>query len=61
MPELAARVFDAYLCVTEYVLHTGGPYTRLAEFALQLRDHAHAVGARRGGRRSARPSSARSS
>ncbi len=48
VPELAGRVFDAYLCVTEYVLHTGGPYTRLGEFARQLRDHAHAVGARRG-------------
>ena len=48
VPELAGRVFDAYLCVTEYVLHAGGPFTRLADFARHLRDHAHAVGARRG-------------
>jgi tetratricopeptide (TPR) repeat protein len=46
--ELAGRVFDAYLCVTEYVLHSGDPYTRLAEFARRLRGHAHAAGARRG-------------
>ncbi len=48
VPELAGRVFDAYLCVTEYVLHAGPPYARLAEFARRLRDHAHAAGARRG-------------
>ncbi len=48
VPELAGRVFDAYLCVTEYVLHAGDPYARLAEFARRLRDHAHAAGARRG-------------
>ena len=48
VPELAGRVFDAYTCVTEYVLHAGDPYTRLAEFARRLRDHAHTAGARRG-------------
>jgi DNA-binding SARP family transcriptional activator/tetratricopeptide (TPR) repeat protein len=48
VPELAGRVFDAYTCVTEYVLHSGDPYARLAEFARRLRDHAHAAGARRG-------------
>jgi DNA-binding SARP family transcriptional activator len=48
VPELAGRVFDAYLCVTEYVLHAGDPYTRLAEFARRLRGHAQAAGARRG-------------
>ncbi len=48
VPELAGRVFDAYLCVTEYVLHAGDPYTRLAEFARRLRDHAHTAGAGRG-------------
>jgi ATP/maltotriose-dependent transcriptional regulator MalT len=41
-------VFDAYFCVTEYVLHSGDPYTRLSEFARRLREHAHAAGARRG-------------
>jgi hypothetical protein len=48
VPELAGRVFDVYLCVTEYVLHAGDSYTRLAEFARRLRDHAHTAGARRG-------------
>jgi DNA-binding SARP family transcriptional activator len=48
VPELAARVFDVYTCVTEYVLHTGDPYPRLAEFARRLREHAHDGGALRG-------------
>jgi hypothetical protein len=48
VPELAGRVFDVYLCVTEYVLHAGDPYARLAEFARRLREHAHAGGALRG-------------
>lgn len=42
------RVFDVYTCVTEYVLHAGEPYGRLAEFALRLREHARAGGALRG-------------
>jgi DNA-binding SARP family transcriptional activator/Flp pilus assembly protein TadD len=47
-PELAGRVFDAHLCVTEYVLTAGDPYDRLAAFAKRLRAQAHQVGARRG-------------
>jgi tetratricopeptide (TPR) repeat protein len=41
-------VFDVYTCVTEYVLHAGEPYARLAEFARRLREHAHTGGAVRG-------------
>jgi len=48
VPELAGRVFDVYTCVTEYVLHAGDPYARLAEFARNLREYAHAGGALRG-------------
>jgi DNA-binding SARP family transcriptional activator/tetratricopeptide (TPR) repeat protein len=48
VPELAGRVFDVYTCVTEYVLHAGEPYARLAEFARRLREHAHTGGALRG-------------
>jgi tetratricopeptide (TPR) repeat protein len=47
-PELAGRVFDGYLCVTEYVLTTGDPYDRLAGFAKRLRAQAQHAGARRG-------------
>jgi DNA-binding SARP family transcriptional activator len=47
-PELAGRVFDAYLCVTEYVLAAGDPYDRVAAFAKRLRAQAHQAGARRG-------------
>lgn len=48
MPQLAGRVFDAYLCVTEYVLHAGNPYERLIRFAGDLRRQAREAGARRG-------------
>jgi len=48
LPELAGRVFDAYLCVTEYVLYSGEPYARLAGFAKRLRAQARQAGARRG-------------
>jgi DNA-binding SARP family transcriptional activator/predicted ATPase len=48
VPELAGRVFDVYLCVTEYVLHTGDPYARLVEFATRFREHSHVGGALRG-------------
>jgi hypothetical protein len=41
-------VFEVYLCVTEYVLHADDPYSRLAEFARRLREHAHTGGALRG-------------
>jgi DNA-binding SARP family transcriptional activator len=47
-PELAGRVFDAYLCVTEYVLTAGDPYDRIAGFAKRLGAQAHQAGARRG-------------
>ena len=47
-PNLAGRVFDAYLCVTEYVLTSGDPYDRVAGFAKRLRAEAHQAGARRG-------------
>jgi tetratricopeptide (TPR) repeat protein len=47
-PALAGRVFDAYLCVTEYVLTAGDPYERLAGFAKRLRAQARRAGARRG-------------
>ena len=47
-PELAGRVFDAYLCVTEYVLTAGDPYESVAGFAKRLRAQAHRAGARRG-------------
>ncbi|MGZ6641709.1 MAG: ATP-binding protein [Solirubrobacteraceae bacterium] len=47
-PELAGRVFDAHLCVTEYVLTAGDPYDRVAAFAKRLRAQAHQAGARRG-------------
>jgi DNA-binding SARP family transcriptional activator len=47
-PQLAGRVFDAYLCVTEYALTAGDPYDRLARFAKRMRAQAHQVGARRG-------------
>jgi DNA-binding SARP family transcriptional activator/tetratricopeptide (TPR) repeat protein len=48
VPELAGRVFDAYLCVTEYVLYSGEPYAQLSAFAKQLRAQAQRGGARRG-------------
>jgi tetratricopeptide (TPR) repeat protein len=47
-PSLAGRVFDAYLCVTEYVLTAGDPYERLAGFAKRMRAQAQQSGARRG-------------
>jgi DNA-binding SARP family transcriptional activator len=48
LPQLAGRVFDAYLCVTEYVLYSGEPYAALAAFAKRLRAQARQAGARRG-------------
>jgi DNA-binding SARP family transcriptional activator/tetratricopeptide (TPR) repeat protein len=47
-PEVAGRVSDAYLCVTEYVLTAGDPYERIASFAKRLRAQARQAGARRG-------------
>jgi len=48
VPELAGRVFDSYLCVTERVLESGEPYPRVAAFAKRLRAQARRAGARRG-------------
>jgi tetratricopeptide (TPR) repeat protein len=48
LPQIAGRVYDAYLCVTEYVMQAGEPYDELREFAQQLRVHARRAGARRG-------------
>ena len=48
LPQVAGRVFDAYLCVTEYVMQSGDSYDELREFAHQLRSHARRAGARRG-------------
>jgi tetratricopeptide (TPR) repeat protein len=48
LPELARSVFDAHLCVSEYVLHSGQPYDELAVFARSLRVAADSSGARRG-------------
>jgi DNA-binding SARP family transcriptional activator/tetratricopeptide (TPR) repeat protein len=47
VPELAGRIFDGYLCVSEYVLQSGGPYAQLAGFAKRLRAQARQTGARR--------------
>ena len=48
LPELARSVFDAHLCVSEYLLHSGQPYDELAVFARDLRVAADSSGARRG-------------
>jgi tetratricopeptide (TPR) repeat protein len=48
IPQLAGQVFDAYLCVTEYVLLAGDPYDRLIAFAEHLHRQALEAGARRG-------------
>jgi tetratricopeptide (TPR) repeat protein len=48
LPQLAGQVFDAYLCVTEYVLQSGDPYERLIAFAEDLHRQALQAGARRG-------------
>jgi DNA-binding SARP family transcriptional activator/tetratricopeptide (TPR) repeat protein len=48
LPEVAGRVYDAYLCVTEYVMQAGDPYDELRDFAKELRVHARRAGARRG-------------
>lgn len=47
-PELAGRVHDSYLCVTEYVLTAGDPYDGVAAFAKRLRARARQAGAIRG-------------
>jgi len=48
IPALADQIVDAYLCVTEYVLHAGDPHERLVAFARRLHDQARESGARRG-------------
>ncbi|UGS35215.1 ATP-binding protein [Capillimicrobium parvum] len=48
VPQLAGRVFDAYLCVTEYALQAASPYDQLIAFARDLHAQAERSGARRG-------------
>jgi tetratricopeptide (TPR) repeat protein len=48
VPRLVGRVVDAYLCVTEYVLHAGDPADVLTRFARELHEQAAAAGAERG-------------
>ena len=47
-PSSQRSVFDAHLCVSEYVLLSGQPYDELAVFARDLRAAADSSGARRG-------------
>jgi DNA-binding SARP family transcriptional activator len=48
IPQLAGRVFDGYLCVTEYALQAGRPEDGLIAFARELHAAAERSGARRG-------------
>ncbi|MBJ7330108.1 MAG: AAA family ATPase [Solirubrobacteraceae bacterium] len=47
-PEVAERVFDAYLCVSEYILHCGDPFEQIEAFASRVRERSARAGARRG-------------
>jgi tetratricopeptide (TPR) repeat protein len=47
-PEMLDQVLDAYMCVTEYLLHAGDHSSRLIAFAGELYERAKAAGARRG-------------
>jgi DNA-binding SARP family transcriptional activator len=47
-PGLAAAVFDAHLCVAEYLLYGPMPYDEVIELAVQLRRRAEQYGALRG-------------
>lgn len=46
--EVAGTVFDAHLCLAEYLLYGQQPYDQVIDFASQLRDTAIRAGARRG-------------
>ena len=48
VPDLAGRMSDAYLCVTQYALQATEPFERLLAFARDLREQARRAGARRG-------------
>ncbi len=48
LPELAARVFDGQLCVTERMLHGGLPNDEIVAFADGLAAEARRIGAARG-------------
>jgi DNA-binding SARP family transcriptional activator/tetratricopeptide (TPR) repeat protein len=48
LPEIATRVFDGQLCVTERMLHGGLPNAELIAFADGLADEAQRLGAARG-------------
>lgn len=47
-PDVAERVFDGYLCVSEYILHAGDPYEHVAAFATRVLVRSARAGARRG-------------
>ena len=47
-PQLAAKVNDCYLCVTEIYIYGGQPYERITAFARELRSVAERNGAERG-------------
>lgn len=47
-PDVASRVFDGYLCVSEYVLHSGDAYSEITEVARRMREQSARAGARRG-------------
>jgi DNA-binding SARP family transcriptional activator/ATP/maltotriose-dependent transcriptional regulator MalT len=46
--EVAGTVFDAHLCLAEYLLYGQQPYDQVIDFAAELRDTAIRVGAARG-------------
>jgi tetratricopeptide (TPR) repeat protein len=46
-PEMLDQVLDAYMCVTEFLLHAGDNSGRLITFARELYERASAAGARR--------------
>ncbi|HEX6886956.1 MAG TPA: AAA family ATPase [Candidatus Nanopelagicales bacterium] len=46
-PDLAATLFDAHLCVTEFLLYGPVPYPELIDLATRLRDRAEQSGALR--------------
>jgi DNA-binding SARP family transcriptional activator len=48
LPELATRLFDGQLCVTERMLYGGLPYAEIIAFANELADEAQRIGAARG-------------
>jgi len=46
--DMLDQVLDAYMCVTEYLLHAGDHSARLIAFSRELYERAKAAGARRG-------------